>query len=169
MGAAGWLGEDPRSRYAEAVRRACESGELPLVRELFTAAAAEVFTLRGLLSREDEIRLGGRLAPQYQAGASLLALSQEIGRSTQYIAKVLRMAGVTIRPAYRPVQTSRPVNLVELRRRYEGGSSVASLAHRIRYSYESTRKFLLEAGAELRPSGARRPVRCCAPTPDADA
>ena len=159
MGAVGRLSENPRSRYAAAVRRACENGELPVIRSLFAEAAAQVFTLRGLLSREDEIELGRRLAPKYQAGASLLVLSREIGRSTQYIAKVLRMAGVTIRPAYRPVQTSRPVDLVELRRRYEGGSSVAGLAHQIRYSYESTRKFLLEAGAELRPGGARQPLR----------
>ena len=122
-----------------------------MIRSLFTEAAAQVFTLCGLLSREDEIELGRRLAPKYQARASLLVLSREIGRSTRYMAKVLRMAGVTIRP--------RPVDLVELRRRYEGGSSVAGLAHQIRYSYESTRKFLLEAGAELRPGGARQPLR----------
>ena len=144
-------GEGPRARYAVAVRRACEAGDLPLVRSLFAAASAEVFTLRSLLSREDEILLGRLLTPKYQAGASLLLLSAEIGRSTQYLAKVLRLAGVTIRPPYRPVRTAYPVDLAELRRRYEAGASVSGLARPIHYCRESTRKFLLAAGTELRP------------------
>jgi len=151
---------NPRTRYAAAVHRACVDGNLPLVRRLFAEASGEVFTLRGLLAREDEIVLGRVLAARYLAGASLLALSAEIGRSTQYVAKVLRLAGVVIRPPYRPVRTSCPVNLVELRRRYEAGASVAGLARQIHYCRESTRKFLLMAGAELRtdPAGQHRVV-----------
>ncbi len=150
------MSENPRMRYAAAVRRACEEEDLPRVRSLFAEASAEIFTLRGLLSREDEIVLGRLLAPKYQAGASLLVLSGETGRSTQYLAKVCRLAGVTIRPPYRPVRTSYPVNLAELRRRYEDGASVSSLAHLIHYCRESTRKFLIAAGTELRPQPSRR-------------
>ncbi|QMU71098.1 hypothetical protein [Streptacidiphilus sp. P02-A3a] len=147
--------ENPRARYAAAVRRACDEDDLPRIRSLFAEATTEIFTLRGLLSREDEIALGVRLAPKYQAGASLLVLSGEIGRSTQYLAKVLRLAGVTIRPAYRPIRTTYPVNLTELRRRYENGASVSSLAHLIHYCRESTRKFLVAAGADLRHQPSR--------------
>jgi len=86
---------NPRTRYAAAVHRACVDGNLPLVRRLFAEASGEVFTLRGLLAREDEIVLGRVLAARYLAGASLLALSAEIGRSTQYVAKVPRLAGAT--------------------------------------------------------------------------
>ncbi|QMU68144.1 hypothetical protein [Streptacidiphilus sp. P02-A3a] len=153
------MSENPRTRYAAAVRRACEDNDLPLVRSLFAEASREVFTLRGLLPREDEILLGRRLTARYQAGASLLLLAAEIGRSTQYTAKVLRLAGVTIRPAYRPVMTAYPVDLAELRRRYEAGASVSSLAHLIHYCRESTRKYLLHAGAELRPNGVRPSAR----------
>jgi len=149
------LNQDPRVRYAQVVRRACEEGNLRLLPRLFEQAEAEVFTLRGLLSREDEIALGRRLTPRYQAGASLLVLSTEIGRSTQYVAKVLRLAGVTIRPPYRPVRTTHPVDLAELRRRYENGASVAGLAHLIHYCRESTRKFLLQAGVETHPQPGR--------------
>ncbi len=152
------MSENPRTRYSAAVRRACEDEDLPLVRSLFVAASQEVFTLRGLLPREDEIRLGRLLAPKYQAGASLLLLAAEVGRSAQYVAKVLRLAGVTIRPPYRPVMTVYPVDLAELRRRYEAGASVSSLAHLIHYCRESTRKYLLRAGAELRPNGVRPPA-----------
>ena len=151
------IGENPRTRYAAAIRRACADDDLPLVRSLFAEASTEVFTLRGLLPREDEIELGRRLTPKYQAGASLLLLSAEIGRSTQYVAKVLRLAGVTIRPPYRPAMTTYPVDLAELRRRYEAGASVADLAHVIHYCYESTRKYLLRAGAELRPPSTPPP------------
>ena len=150
-------GENPRTHYAAAIRRACEDDDLPLVRSLFAEASTEVFTLRGLLPREDEIELGRRLTPRYQAGASLLLLSAEIGRSTQYVAKVLRLAGVTIRPPYRPAMTNHPVDLAELRRRYEAGASVAGLAHMIHYCYESTRKYLLRSGAELRPPSTPPP------------
>jgi len=143
--------QDPRVRYAQEVRRACEEGDLCLLPRLFEQARAQLFPFRGLLSREDEIALGRRLTPRYQAGASLLTLSTEIGRSTQYVAKVLRLAGVTIRPPYRPVRTTHPVDLAELRRRYENGASVAGLAHLIHYCRESTRKFLLQAGVEPRP------------------
>jgi len=151
--------ENPRTRYAEAVRGACANDDLPLVRRLFAQASAEVFTLRGLLTREDEIELGRRLTPRYQAGASLLVLGTEIGRSTQYVAKVLRLAGVTIRPPYRPVMTVYPVDLAELRRRYEAGASVSGLARRIHYCRESTRKYLLRAGTQLRPNPVRKTVR----------
>jgi len=149
---------DPRIRYAAAVLRACENDDLPLMRALFTGAVAEVFTLRGLLPREVEFELGKVLAPKYRSGASLLVLSREIGRSTQYVAKVLQLVGVTIRPACRPAQTSPPVDLVELRQRYENGSSIASLAHRIHYSRESIRKFLRAAGTEARSGSPRQPV-----------
>ena len=154
------MNANPRTRYAAAVRRACVDGDLPLVRRLFAEASGEVFTLRGLLAREEEILLGRVLAAEYLAGASLLALSAEIGRSTQYVAKVLRLAGVAIRPPYRPARTSCPVDLGELRRRYEAGASVAGLARRIHYCRESTRKFLLVAGAELRtgPAGWHRVI-----------
>ncbi|WP_182453352.1 hypothetical protein [Streptacidiphilus sp. P02-A3a] len=131
-----------------------------MVRRLFAEASGEVFTLRGLLSRADEIELGRRLTPRYRAGASLLLLAAEVGRSTQYVAKVLRLAGVTIRPAYRPVRTAHPVDLTELRRQYEAGASVSGLARRIHYCRESTRKFLLLAGAELR---SNPPVESAAP------
>ena len=151
------MSENPRTRYSAAVRRACEDEDLPLVRSLFVAASQEVFTLRGLLPREEEIVLGRVLTPRYQAGASLLLLAAEIGRSTQYVAKVLRLAGVTIRPPYRPVMTVYPVDLAELRRRYEAGASVAGLAHMIHYCYESTRKYLLRSGAELRPPSTPPP------------
>ena len=76
-----------------------------------------------------------------------MLLSIEIGRSTQYVAKLLRLAGVTIRPACRPARATPPVDLAELRRRYENGATVAGLAHLIHYCRESTRKFLIEAGA----------------------
>ena len=148
------LNENPRTRYAAAVRRACEEGDLVLVRRLFAEASREVFTLRGLLPREEEIVLGRVLTPRYQAGASLLLLAAEIGRSTQYVAKVLRLAGVTIRPPYRPVMTTYPVDLAELRRQYEAGASVSGLARRIHYCRESTRKYLLRAGTQLRPNPA---------------
>ncbi len=46
---------DPRIRYAAAVLRACENDDLPLIRALFAGAAAEVFTLRGLLPRSCSI------------------------------------------------------------------------------------------------------------------
>lgn len=152
--------EGPRARYTAAIRRACELEDLPLVRSLFAAAAAEVFTLRSLLSGEDEVLLGRVLTPKYQAGASLLLLAAEIGRSTQYVAKVLRLAGVAIRPPYRPVRTTYPVDLAELRSQYEAGASVSGLARRIHYCRESTRKFLLAAGAELRPHPAMGGRRC---------
>ena len=151
----GKLSKDPRVRYTKTIRRAIENEDLPLIRYLFEEAEAEVFTLRGLLPREDEIALGKLLTPKYQAGDSLLLLSIEIGRSTQYVAKLLRLAGVTIRPPYRPVMTVYPVNLAELRRRYEGGSSISSLAYLIHYSRDRTRAFLLKAGTELRPRHAR--------------
>ena len=138
---------DPRVRYAEAIRLAVGNEDLPLIRYLFEEAAAEVFTLRGLLPRESEVALGRLLAPRYRAGASLLVLAGETGRSSQYVAKLLRMVGVAIRPAYRPVRTVHPVDLVELRRRYENGASVAGLARLIHYCRESTRKFLEQAGA----------------------
>ena len=144
------LSEDPRVRYAKAIRRAIENEDVPLIRFLFEEATAEVFTLRGLLPRESEVALGRLLMPKYQSGASLLLLSAETGRSAQYVAKLLRMAGATIRPAYRPARTAHPVDLAELRRRYEAGASVAGLAHLIHYCRESTRKFLLEAGAARR-------------------
>ena len=145
-------------RYAAAVRRACENGDLPLVRVLFTQAA-EVAALRQLLPREVEVELGRLLAPRYRAGASLLVLGSEIGRSAQYVKRLLRLAGVAMRPARRPARDSPPVDLVELRRRYENGSSIASLAHQFHYSRETIRKFLLAAGAEIRPNGTRQPVR----------
>jgi len=150
--------EDLGIHYAAAVRRACENGDLPLVRALF-AQAAEVDALRKLLPREVEVELGRLLAPKYKAGAGLLVLGCEIGRSAQYAKRVLRLAGVTMRPAHRPVRDSPPVDLVELRRRYENGSSIVSLAHQFHYNRESIRKFLLAAGAEIRPNGTRRPVR----------
>ncbi|QMU74235.1 hypothetical protein GXP74_34315 [Streptacidiphilus sp. P02-A3a] len=65
---------------------------------------------------------------------------------------------MTIRPAYRPVITVYPVDLDELRRRYEAGASVSGLARRIHYCRESTRKYLLRAGTELRPRPARTPL-----------
>ena len=151
------MSKDPRIRYATAIRRACENEDLPLIRYLFEEAATEVFTLRGLLPRGTEIALGRLLTPKYRSGASLLLLSNEIGRSTQYVGKLLRLAGVTIRPAYRPARTAHPVDLADLRRRYENGATVAGLSHLIHYCRESTRKFLLEAGAEPRPLGARPP------------
>ena len=150
--------EDPRIHYVAAVRRACENGDLPLVRALFAQAAAEVCTLRKLLPCEVEVKLGRVLEPKYKAGASLLLLSREIGRTAQYTARVLRLAGVTIRPAYRPARDWSPVDLVELRRQYENGSSIASLAHQIHYSRESIRKFLLAAGADTRSDRTGQPV-----------
>ena len=153
------MGKDPRVRYTKAVRRAIENEDLPLIRYLFEEAETQVFTLRGLLPREDEIVLGKLLTPKYQAGASLLLLSNETGRSTQYVAKLLRLAGVTIRPAYRPARATHPVDLAELRRRYENGATVAGLAHLIHYCRESTRKFLIEAGAEPRPLKTPAPSR----------
>ena len=141
------MSKDLRVGYAEAIRRAIENEDLPLIRHLFEEAAAEAFTLRGLLPRDSEVSLGRLLTPKYRSGASLLLLSIETGRSSQYVAKLLRMAGVTIRPAYRPARTAHPVDLAELRRRYENGASVAGLARLIHYCRESTRKFLFEAGA----------------------
>jgi len=141
------LSRDPRISYAKAIRRAIENEDVPLIRYLFEEAAGDVFTLRGLLPRESEVALGRLLTPKYRSGASLLLLSAETGRSAQYVAKLLRMAGVTIRPAYRPARTTHPVDLAELRRRYENGASVAGLARLIHYCRESTRKFLVEAGA----------------------
>ncbi len=152
------MSKDPRVRYTKTIRRAIENEDLPLIRYLFEEAEAEVFTLRGLLPREDEIALGKLLTPKYQAGDSLLLLSIEIGRSTQYVAKLLRLAGVTIRPACRPARATHPVDLAELRRRYENGATVAGLAHLIHYCRESTRKFLIEAGAEPRSPQSARPV-----------
>ena len=150
--------EDLRMRYAAAVRRACENGDLPLLRVLFAQAAAEVYTLRALLPREAEVELGRLLAPRYRAGASLLVLGSEIGRSAQYVRRLLKLAGVPMRPARRPARDSPPVDLVELRRRYESGSSIASLAHQSHYSRESIRKFLIAAGAETRSGRAGHPV-----------
>ena len=147
--------DTPRSRYVAAVRRACENGDIPLIRALFAEASAELGVLQGLLPRDLEIQLGRLLEPKYQAGAGLLVLSEELGRTNQYVAKLLRLAGVTIRPPYRPVMTVYPVNLAELRRRYEGGSSISSLAYLIHYSRDRTRAFLLKAGTELRPRHAR--------------
>ena len=143
--------DSPRSRYDSAVRHACANGDLPLIRMLFAEANAELGVLQGLLSSDVEIALGRLLATKYQAGAGLLVLGEELGRTPQYVAKVLRLAGVTIRPAYRPVMTEYPVNLAELRRRYEAGSSISSLAYLIHYSRDRTRAFLLKAGAEIRP------------------
>ena len=147
------MSKNPRVRYAKAIRRAIENEDIPLIRYPFEEAAAEVFTLRGLLPAESEAALGRLLMPKYQSGASLLLLSAETGRSAQYVAKLLRTAGATIRPAYRPTRTTHPVDLVELRRRYENGASVAALAHLIHYCRESTRKFLQEAGAAQRVIG----------------
>ncbi len=147
----------PRDRYAGEIRRACESGDISRVRALFAEAGREAGGLRGLLPCEVEIRLGQLLRPRYLGGAGLLALAAELGRSAQYVAKVLRLAGVTIRPACRPVMSVSPVNLAELRRHYEAGSSIASLAHQIHYSRDRTRAFLLRAGAKLRPAYAPLP------------
>ena len=146
----------PRDRYSGEIRRACESGDISRVRALF-AEAREAGALQGLLPCEVEIRLGQLLRPKYLRGAGLLALAAELGRSAQYVAKVLRLAGVTIRPACRPVMSVPPVDLVELRRRYEAGSSIAGLAHQIHYSRDRTRAFLLRAGTELRPAYAPPP------------
>jgi len=146
----------PRDRYAGEIRRACESGDISRVRALF-AEAREAGALQGLLPCEVEIKLGQLLRPKYLRGAGLLALAAELGRSAQYVAKVLRLAGVTIRPACRPVTSVPPVDLVELRRRYEAGSSIAGLAHQIHYSRDRTRAFLLRAGTELRPAYAPLP------------
>jgi hypothetical protein len=147
--------DSPRGRYAAAVLRACENGDLPLVRCLFAEANAELGHLQGLLSTDVEIELGRLLTPKYQAGAGLLLLADETGRTPQYVAKVLRLAGVTIRPPFRPVMAVCPVDLVELRRRYESGSTISSLAHVIHYSKDQTRAYLLRAGAELRPRHPR--------------
>ena len=143
----------PRDRYAGEIRRACESGDISRVRALF-AEAREAGALQGLLPCEVEIRLGQLLGPRYLGGAGLLALAAELGRTAQYVAKVLRLAGVPIRPAFRPASVP-PVDLAELRRRYENGSSISSLARLIHYSRDRTRRFLLIGGTELRPRDPR--------------
>ena len=58
------MNENPRTRYAAVVRRACQQEDLALVRALFAQASAEVFTLRGLLPRQDEVVLGRLLTPE---------------------------------------------------------------------------------------------------------
>ncbi|QMU66818.1 hypothetical protein [Streptacidiphilus sp. P02-A3a] len=123
---------------------------MELVRRAFAAASIELFTLRSLLSADDELILGQLLARRYEAGASLLVLGAEVGRSTQYVAKVLRRSGVVIRPAFRPPGSGQRVDLVELRRLYEAGASVSGLAARIGFCREATRKFLKASGAQLR-------------------
>jgi len=143
--------DSPRERYSSAAIRACENGDLPLLRELFAEASEELIGLQWLLPPSVEIQLGRVLLPKYQAGAGLVILAAEIGRTPQYVAKVLRMAGATIRPAYRPAMAVHPVNLAELRRRYESGTSISSLAFLIHYSRDRTRVLLIKAGAELRP------------------
>lgn len=74
-------------------------------------------------------------------------------RTPQYLAKVLRLAGLTLRPPHRPqAGVPKGVDLEALRRAYEAGASVSGLARRIHYCRQSTRKFLLLAGTELRPN-----------------
>jgi hypothetical protein len=150
--------DHPRSRYVDEIRRACESGDVPLIRSLFAEAGREI-GLQGLLPDDVEIDLGRLLTAQYQAGAGLKVLAEELGRTQRYVAKVLRLAGAVIRPAYRPKMAAPPVNLAELRRRYEAGSSISGLAHLIHYSPDQTRIFLIKAGAELRPRHPRPPGR----------
>jgi len=96
-----------RSRYVSEVRRACENGDMLLIRGLFAEARCELGVLRGLLPFDVEVELGLLLKPKYEAGASLPLLAKELGRTAQYAAKVLRLAGATIRPAYRPVAAPR--------------------------------------------------------------
>ncbi|MBC3843163.1 hypothetical protein GXW82_32070 [Streptacidiphilus sp. 4-A2] len=139
-----------RTRFVHSLHQACEKGDIAAIRRLFALAEIELRTLRGLLSPQDEVRLGELLRPGYEAGASLAALGADLGRSHSYIAKVLLAAGATIRPPHRPAAATHPVDLALLREQYEGGASVAELAGLIHYSRERTRQLLVRAGAQLR-------------------
>jgi transposase len=106
---------------------------------------------------------------RYRAGRSRRRIAAEVGIGDTTVRTLLVEAGEPLRPASAPRPALKrcldtPVRRAALarllRRRYEAGDSIRTIAEIIDTSYTTTRFLLIEAGTTLRPgSNLPRPAR----------
>lgn len=99
------------------------------------------------------------LKRRYEQGASLRELAREHRMSHESVRRRLISAGVSMRPRGEPrAYALSEATYEQLRKEYEGGSTIAEMASKWAVSRDALRSALARAEVKMRPPGRRRSV-----------
>lgn len=92
----------------------------------------------------------------YENGMSLENVSNAAGVSKKIMARIFREHGIAIRAPRETLLMQSPLNNAEIKSRYLGGASIASIVKAVNAkSYTAVRLVLIREGVQLRKPGAR--------------
>lgn len=105
-----------------------------------------------------------QLRHEYEAGDFLKTVAERHGVSVQTVRQLLDTVGTQLRPSSRADRSPKDLDAEQLRREYEAGDSLRTIAQRHGASVRTVRQLLDTVDAQIRPQG-----RYARKTPDIDA